>query len=1461
MSVIDIVVPVYRGLQETRRCLDSVLASPVSPSYEVVVIDDATPEPEIACYLDALATNDRVTLLRNETNLGYIGSVNRGMALHPERDVVLLNSDTEVANDWLARLHACVHSDVAIGTATPFSNNATICSYPDFCRNNTELPDGLSVSEVDALFRDVNQGRWIELPTAVGFCMYIRRACLQAVGMFDAGNFGRGYGEENDFSLRAAAAGWKNVLCADVFVFHSGSVSFGAEGELLRQSAGQVLGKMHPEYERAIRRFVSQDPASGLRLSVDLERAVRNRKTSGVLNDVPPSGNNVHPRVRLHISHDLGGGSKKWIDDFCAGDADSVNYVLRPFSRSQSMAEGIALYQPLATSELPLAAWHYSSVIQSIDIHHAELRAILTRLVAEYGVKEILVSSLIGHALDVLDTGLPTTVICHDYFPYCPVICLYFNGVCRSCDAAKLGDCFANNRDLDRFIDLLPAQRLAVRDRYMELLSADNITVVTPSASVSANLLRIDERFRKVFLVSIPHGVRESLNPVVPDRETHPSRRLRILVLGQLSFIKGVNLLSEALDALLEFADVHLVGCQELGELFSHRTGVKVIPGYTLNDLPTIVADIDPDVGLLTSICPESFSYTLGELMMLGIPPVATRVGSFEERIVHGGNGFLFEPQVESMLMILRVLNDNRCLIATVKNNLVGYSARTAAEMVEDYNRVRPRCCRPSTQESMRNVSIPTQTFKAVEALADLQNNLDRRKSFESLSLQLATSRRARDLVENRLVLQREEYAAQSAIAKADIARLQGLVDVKEAAIVSQQSYIGQLESVLREIYSSTAWRLLAPLRMFGRMRRNLGVLKRSLGVVVDQPRSIPRYLRRAREILRFEGIAGLKKAIVRTSLTTRQHDAWDVYREELERNVKPKILAHIAGMNTRPLISIIVPTFNTPEPMLREMLASVVTQLYPNWELCIADDGSNQPHVRRILEEHADADKRIKLAIGTVNKGVSHASNTALRLCTGEFVVLLDHDDILEAHALFRVAQSICEEDPDMLYSDEVLVTEDAGKARQFIHRPAFSPEYLRGHPYIVHMVGFRRSLLLDIGGFDEQLTISQDYDLILRASERSRTIVHIPEILYRWRIHGNSAGHQKMSQVMATSSEILGKHLQRCGEEGSVGEGAGFNLFDIRYPLDPAIRVAIVIPTRNHGDLLRQCIDSIRATVFGIRYDLIVIDHESDDPQTTRYLATLETTASVLRYEGRFNFSAMNNWAVRTLTETHSHILFCNNDIQAITPGWLERMLEVGQRAGNAIVGAKLFYPDRKTIQHAGVCVGAYGRAEHYGKFMRLPENHVEPGYQGALVLNHEVSAVTAACMLVQAGAFEALGGFDESILVGFGDVDLCLRAVDHGYRVIYCAHAELIHHESYTRGICQQDNHPEDTAKFLAKWQYLLAAGDPYYNPGLSLNDTSWQLAQPMPCTYQIRRRIFSRSNESGKQQLSFSAADKT
>jgi GT2 family glycosyltransferase len=342
-----------------------------------------------------------------------------------------------------------------------------------------------------------------------------------------------------------------------------------------------------------------------------------------------------------------------------------------------------------------------------------------------------------------------------------------------------------------------------------------------------------------------------------------------------------------------------------------------------------------------------------------------------------------------------------------------------------------------------------------------------------------------------------------------------------------------------------------------------------------------------------------------------------------------------------------------------------------------------------------------------------------------------------------------------------------------------------------------------------------------------------------------------------MQTSRAVLQRHLERCGETGTVNEGARFNLFDARYPLTNGLRVAIIIPTKNHGDLVRQCVDSIRATVSEVAYDIVVIDHESTDPQTLSYLDSISHTVRVLRYTGAFNFSAINNWAVAHLNGYYSHYLLCNNDIEAIEAGWLERMLELGQHPSVGVVGAQLLYPDRATIQHAGVCVGAFGAAEHFAKFVRVQDIPLYLGFSEILASNHEVSAVTAACLLIRKEAFEAASGFDEALAVGFGDVDLCLRVGNLGYKVLYCPHAVLVHHESFTRGkTVSADPHPADSAFFQAKWQALLQAGDPYFNPGLWQNSTAWQMRQPISCGLEIRRRIFQRDTISGRQMLTHS-----
>ncbi|MDR3516789.1 MAG: glycoside hydrolase family 99-like domain-containing protein [Azospirillaceae bacterium] len=592
-------------------------------------------------------------------------------------------------------------------------------------------------------------------------------------------------------------------------------------------------------------------------------------------------------------------------------------------------------------------------------------------------------------------------------------------------------------------------------------------------------------------------------------------------------------------------------------------------------------------------------------------------------------------------------------------------------------------------------------------------------------------------------------------------------------------------------------------------------------------------------------GWTATKRRIVQDLQWDKMHSDqqhWTTLNNRLTATSLNAFAEKLTRMAHHPRISILMPTYNTPEDVLRKTIQSVLDQIYPVWELCIVDDGSSQEQTKRVLQEYSSRDVRIKVDFAEKNMGVSHASNMALRLATGTFVVLLDHDDLLKEQAIFRVAECVETDNPDMLYSDEVLLSGDGTTVIGHAFRPAFSPELLRSHPYIVHMLGFRRQFLTDIGGFDESLSISQDYDLILRASEKARSIVHIPEILYCWRTDKNSAGHQKMQQVMDISRSVLTRHLERCGENGTVLDGPSFNFFDTRYPLQDNVKVAIIIPTKNHGDLVRQCIQSIEATVHNVRFDIVLIDHASDDVSSVEYFDTLKERIQILRYEGPFNFSAINNFAVAKLNKEYSHYLFCNNDIEAFEDGWLERMVEPGQRPSIGVVGAKLFYPDRRTIQHAGVCVGAMGLAEHFGKFMEMPKQGLEPGYWGSLIVNHEVSAVTAACLLISKEAFEAIDGFDEGLAVGFGDVDLCLKVVEKGYRVLFCPYARLVHHESLTRGKSTEDPHPQDSAYFLRKWKKLLEEGDPYFNPNLSLFHMAWHIKHPRNEELEIRRRVY-------------------
>ncbi|MGZ5072685.1 MAG: glycosyltransferase [Usitatibacter sp.] len=1163
--------------------------------------------------------------------------------------------------------------------------------------------------------------------------------------------------------------------------------------------------------------------------------------------------------VQLHVIHDLGGGAAKWLRDYSQADASRVNLVLKSYSHGAAAGDGVALYSH-ALDGAPLRVWTFREPIAAAAAAHLEYRAALEEIVRRHCVDVVVVSSLIGHSLDALNTGLPTLVVNHDYFPYCPAINLYFDAPCRACDVERIGQCHRDNPRFNPFVDFRPPERARVRERFVDLVAQPNVTMVAPSRSVKDNLLRLDPRFARTAFAEIPHGYHAPPERIPVDPRER--ERLRVVVLGQLSAAKGVDLLKEALPRITRFADVYLLGSRELGESFRFMPRVHVLSHYEPGDLPRHMANINPHAGLLTSVVPETFSYALSELWMLGVPPAATRLGSFAERIQEGENGYLFEPDAQSLVSKLEAIDSDRAGLAAIRANIAGWRPRAASEMVADYERLAPVAPRPlaryplgppghATWEERDCVNEATLTLQTV-TLASMW------KDVKSLGLQMSTLSEARQGAESA----RAEAEAAGARLQDTIAALRHEASGREAQLSETQRQLERVSGTLHtrnlqlaEVYASTSWRVSAPVRWAGRAGRKLAILARVALGAARNPAEVPARAAAITRAWRSGGLHEVKKTMLGQQLPETPTDSWKAYRRAFRRAVRPRIVERIRAMGVKPLISVIVPTYDTPAEPLRQMLDSVRAQLYPAWELCIADDGSRQPHVRQMLEAYAAKDDRIRIDLGSANRGVSHASNRAVAMARGEFVVLLDHDDVLEEQALFRVAESILADDPDMVYSDELLVSADLSTVLRFAYRPAFSPEYLRSHPYIVHLVGFRKSLLREAGGFDEALTISQDYDLILRVAEKARSIVHIPEILYQWRTHEGSAGTRKQDEVMETSKEVLRRHLDRCGEKATVAAGARFNLFDVRYPLREGLRVAIVIPTKNHADLVRQCIESIRATVTDVAYDIVVVDHESDEPGTRQYLASIAPGVRVLRHEGPFNFSAINNRAIAQLGEGYSHYLLCNNDIEAIAPGWLERMLELGQSPSVGIVGAQLLYPDRRSIQHAGVLVGAYGAAEHYAKRLRFPEDPVEAGFAELLLINHEVAAVTAACLLIRKDAFDAVGGFDESIAVGFGDVDLCLRVLQRGYRIVYCPFATLIHHESYTRGTSTRDPHPEDSAIFRLKWAALLEAGDPYHHPALSLTSSNWALRSPLPCTVDIRRRVAIR-DPSGRGNVSFS-----
>ncbi len=552
-----------------------------------------------------------------------------------------------------------------------------------------------------------------------------------------------------------------------------------------------------------------------------------------------------------------------------------------------------------------------------------------------------------------------------------------------------------------------------------------------------------------------------------------------------------------------------------------------------------------------------------------------------------------------------------------------------------------------------------------------------------------------------------------------------------------------------------------------------------------------------------------------------------------------------------RPTFSVVVPVHNTPERLLRACLDSVISQTYPHWELCVADDASSALHVRSVLTEYASRDARVRVAWREKNGHIAAASNSALELATGDFIALLDHDDVLPPYALFFIAEALQRRPTaQLIYSDEDKLSPHGFRCDPFF-KPAWSRDLLYSQNYFSHLGVYRRDLVEKIGGFRSGFDGSQDYDLVLRCValvHEPEDIVHVPRVLYHWRMTEGSTARCQGNKEYASEAgrRALQEYFDVCHPGVRVSATAA-GIYRHRWPLPAsAPLVSLIIPTRDGIDVLRPCIESIVGLTAYTNYEILLVDNGSTCDRTLAYMNALQAGGEgrgrvrVLRYDKPFNFSGINNFAA---SHARGAVLgLINNDIEVIGSDWLEEMVSHAMRPDVGCVGAKLYYPD-DTVQHGGVVLGLGGVANH--AFRRAPRN--SPGYFGRLWTIYNPSAVTGAVLLLRRDVFDAVGGLDAMRLpVAFNDVDLCLKVKSIGYRNVWTPHAEFYHHESITRGA---DDTAEKRARFikevtvmLERWASMLRV-DPGYNPNLTRANDGYSLAlvEPEPLSIEVLRRM--------------------
>ncbi|MGL9946599.1 glycosyl transferase, group 2 family protein [Enterococcus sp. DIV1375a] len=608
--------------------------------------------------------------------------------------------------------------------------------------------------------------------------------------------------------------------------------------------------------------------------------------------------------------------------------------------------------------------------------------------------------------------------------------------------------------------------------------------------------------------------------------------------------------------------------------------------------------------------------------------------------------------------------------------------------------------------------------------------------------------------------------------------------------------------------------------------------LNKKYPVIPGTEDKVTRLWIKAKKGFKYMAKNGISHTIQRAKIEKLRNQA--SYPNWLARNEVLDIEAmtqEIATFHYQPKISIAMPVYNVEEKWLRLCIDSILNQVYTNWELCMADDASTDPNVKKILTEYQQLDERIRVVFREQNGHISEATNSALAIATGEFVALLDNDDELAINAFYEVVK-VLNENPelDLIYSDEDKIDMDGNRSDPAF-KPDWSPDLLLGTNYISHLGVYRRSILEEIGGFRKGYEGSQDYDLVLRFTEKTtkERIKHIPKVLYYWRMLPTSTAVDQGSKGYAFEAGLRAVQdaLVRREINGHVTHGAANGLYDVYYDIESEKLVSIIIPTKNGYKDVQRCVSSIIEKTTYQNYEIIMADNGSTDPKMHELYAEFEKQLPgrffVESIDIPFNFSTINNRAAK---KAHGeYLLFLNNDTEVITENWLTLMVSFAQQERIGCVGAKLLYPNN-TVQHAGVILGLGGVAGHghYG----YP--HGDLGYFGRLAINVNYSAVTAACLLMKKADFDAVGGFEEAFTVAFNDVDLCLKVQALGRDNVWLHEAELYHFESQTRGYDdkgkKKKRFEQEKVMMEEKWGPLIE-NDPFYNPNLTRDIPNFSL----------------------------------